>query len=186
MGRPISSSSSMSLIFLLPYIFLLSVEIFNSNLTANAVTPIIQRACDSSTVKDFCYNVFGNNTMAERARTKYNIEDVTIQMAYSNYSNIARKIVTVTSNETNPEFKQLYKKCLHQYVLLKYDFEYLNSMLIFRGDLDEASQRASTRLQTCINYFYYSPKVSNPFAKDNENLSYFFELIRDIYLTSFD
>ncbi|KAG5611552.1 hypothetical protein H5410_022833 [Solanum commersonii] len=96
--------------------------------------------------------------MAKRARTKYNIEDVTIQMAYSNYSNIARKIVTVTSNETNPEFKQLYKKCLHQYVLLKYDFEYLNSMLIFKGDLDEASRRASTRLQTCINYFYYSPK----------------------------
>ncbi|KAK4721838.1 hypothetical protein R3W88_012071 [Solanum pinnatisectum] len=176
----------MSLIVLLLYIFLLSVEIFNSNLRATAITPIIQRACDSSTVRDFCYNVFGNDTVAIWARTKFNIQDVAIQMAYSNYTNIARKVLSVTTNETNSEFKKLYRKCLHQYILLKSDFEDMIHHLVFSGDLDEASQRASTHLFTCIHYFYYSPNIPNPIAKENENLAYFFELIRDIYLTSFD
>lgn len=186
MGRLISSSSSMSLIFLLPYIFLLSVEMFHSNLRANAITPIIQRACDSSTVKKFCYNVFGNDTMAIWARNKFNIQTVAIQMAYSNYTNIARNVLSVTTNETNLEYKKLYRKCLHQYILLKSDFKNMKYQLIFSGDLDQAAQRASTHLFTCRRYFYDSPNIPNPIDNENENLACFFELIRDIYFTSFD
>ncbi|XP_059310036.1 uncharacterized protein LOC132061199 [Lycium ferocissimum] len=181
MGRSISSSSSIALIYLFPYIFLLSVDLFGTNLRANAVTELIQKACDFSSVQEFCYNVLGNDPVAQRAMTKFNIEDVAIQFAYTNYTYIHRKVWTITNNETNPEYKQIYRKCLHQYVLLKSDFEKLFHTLVFKGNLDEAAQRAYTHLFSCTDYFYQSPNVPNPLAKDNEHLAYFFELIRDIY-----
>ncbi|KAK4356652.1 hypothetical protein RND71_025623 [Anisodus tanguticus] len=173
---------SISLIFLLPYIFLLSVDLFGANLRANAVTQLIQKVCDYSTVQDFCYNVFAND-FAQRAKTKYNIEDVAIQLAYSNYTIIHRNVWNITSNETNPEFKHIYRKCLHQYLLLKSDLENLIDVLILEGNLDEAAQRATDHLNVCVGYFYQYPNIPNPFAKDNEHLAYFFELIRDIYFT---
>ncbi|KAF3623415.1 hypothetical protein FXO38_06150 [Capsicum annuum] len=186
MRRSISSSSSSSLVLFLPYMFLLSFDLCGANLRANADTQLIQKVCDGSTVKDFCYNIFRNDSYSQWATTKYNFEDITIQLAYSNYTNIHRKILTVTLNETNSEFRRIYRSCLHQYILLKSDFENLIYKLIFKGDLNEAVQNASSHIFTCMGYFTQFSNVPNPFAHDNENLIYFFELIRGIYFSPLD
>ncbi|OIT01422.1 PREDICTED: uncharacterized protein LOC109230354 [Nicotiana attenuata] len=182
MGRSTSSSSSSSLIFLLPYIFLLSVDFYGANLRANAVTPLIQRACDFSMVREFCYNVMENDPEAQLAKTKVDIENVTIRLAYSNFTNIARKAWTITSCETNPEYKQIYRKCLHQYIRLRLDFQNFTQTLESNGDLDQVALGAITHIFACTSFFQ-SPSVPNPFAQDNDNLGWFIELIRDIYLT---
>lgn len=90
MGRSIISSSiSSSLIFLLPYIFLLSVDLFSANLRANDDTSeLIQKVCDFSSVQDFCYKIFRNDSRTQWETTKLNLEDIIIQLAYSNYTKI--------------------------------------------------------------------------------------------------
>nr|XP_009613749.1 uncharacterized protein LOC104106824 [Nicotiana tomentosiformis] len=180
MGRSISNFSSTSLIFLLPYIILLSVDLFGANLRATAITQLIKTACDFSNVKDFCYNVLGNDPDAQWATTRFNLENTTITLAETNYTNIARKVLTITSNETNREFKQIYRKCLHQYLLLKSDFKNLIHTLEFNGDIAQAVEGAQVHLFTCMDYFTQFPNIANPFAQDNENMASFFELIRDI------
>ncbi|KAG5583826.1 hypothetical protein H5410_044260 [Solanum commersonii] len=181
MGRSISSSSTISLIFLLPYIFLLSVDLFGTNLRANDIPKLVQKDCDFSTVQDFCNNIFKNDSRAQWATTKFNLENITIRLAYSNYTKIARKVLTITSNETNLEFRRIYRYCLHQYLLVRSDLENLIHVLHLQGDLDQAAQNASSHIFTCMGYFTHFSNISNPFAHDNENLVYFFELIRDIY-----
>ncbi|KAG5583823.1 hypothetical protein H5410_044257 [Solanum commersonii] len=145
MGRSISI-----LIFFLPYIFLSSVDFFGENLKVYAITPTIKKACDSSNIPRFCYDVLGNNDVAQFARNKFNLEYVLIQMAYSNYTNIHRKIFTITSNETNPNFKQIYRKCLHEYVLLKSNFENLSDTLLSKGNLDPPVREAANHCDSNV------------------------------------
>lgn len=181
MGKSISSSSSVSLIFLLPYIFLLSVDFFGANLRANAVTPLIEKACNFSGVPDFCYNVLGNDPDARWATTRFNLENTTIRLAETNYTNIARKMLTITFSETNPEYYNVYRHCLHHYLLVRPHFRNLIATLLVNGDLDLASQNAMLHVFVCMGDFTEFPNVPNPFAEDNFNMYYFFELIRDIY-----
>ncbi|WMV44295.1 hypothetical protein MTR67_037680 [Solanum verrucosum] len=184
MGRSISCSLSSSLIFLLPYIFLFSVNLFGTNLRANHDTnELIQKVCDFSNVQEFCYKIFENDPRTQWATTKFNLEDITIQLVYSNYTKIARKVLTITSYETNSEFRRIYRSCLHHYILLRSDLENLVHALRFQGDLDQAAQNASSHILACMNYFTQYSNIPNPFAHDNTNLVYFFELIRNIYLT---
>lgn len=177
MGRSISSTSSpISLIF----IILLSVDLFGASLRANATTQLVKNACDLCEVKDFCYNVLGENPEANRAITRFNLEDVAIQLAYTNYTNIHRKVLTVTTNEVNPTLKQIYKQCLHEYVLMKSDFDFIVHTLVTNGDMGQAIEGARTHLFACMSLFTQSPTSPNPFAQDNDNLAFFLELIRDI------
>ncbi|XP_059306496.1 uncharacterized protein LOC132057933 [Lycium ferocissimum] len=177
MARLISSdSSSISLIF----IILLSVDLFGASLRATAITPLIKTACDLCNVKDFCYNVLAENREANRAITRFNLEDVAIQLAYTNYTNIHRKVLTITTNETNPTLKKMYKQCLHQYVLMKKDFEFLLETLVMKGDMGQAIIVAQDDLFVCMSLFTQSPASPNPFAQDNDNMASFLELIRDI------
>ncbi|KAF3623416.1 hypothetical protein FXO38_06149 [Capsicum annuum] len=176
MGRLISIP-----IFVLPYIFLLSFNLFGENLGALVVTPIIQKACDLSNVRDFCYYVLGSDPSAEFAHLKFNIEDIAVQAAYANYSNIHRKVWTITSNETNSEFRQLYRKCLHEYNLMKPIFDDLRDTLVFKGDLEKPALDISYHASNCVIYFMRSPNIPNPIDKDNFDILYFVELIRSIY-----
>ncbi|OIT01421.1 hypothetical protein A4A49_59803, partial [Nicotiana attenuata] len=182
MGKSISSSSSVSLILFLPYFFLLSVDFFGANLRANAVTALIERACNFSGVPDFCYNVLGNDPRAQMATTKFELDDILIPLAYTNYTNIVRKISAVASIETNPEYKIIYRKCLHQYNILKSDFRFLFELSRVKGNLDLDVQNASLHLFVCTEFFTQFPNIPNPFAQDNDNLTFFLELIRDISL----
>uniref|UniRef100_A0A3Q7I078 Pectinesterase inhibitor domain-containing protein n=1 Tax=Solanum lycopersicum TaxID=4081 RepID=A0A3Q7I078_SOLLC len=184
MGRSISCSLSSSLIFLLPYIFLFSVDLFGTNLSANHDThELIQKVCDFSNVQQFCYNIFENDPRTQWATTKLNLEDITIQLAYSNYTKIARKVLIVTSSEKNSQFKRIYRSCLHHYILLRSDLENLVHVLRFQGDLDQVAQNASSHILACMDIFTQYSNIPNPFANDNKNLLYFFELIRNIYFT---
>ncbi|KAG5583824.1 hypothetical protein H5410_044258 [Solanum commersonii] len=170
------------LIFFLPYIFLSSVDLFGENLRVYAITPLIQKACDSSNIPKFCYDILGNDPVAQFASTKFNLEDTTIQMAYSNYTNIHRKVLIITSNETNPEFKQVYRKCLHEYVLLKSYFEDLINILLFESyRYVRTVKEAAEHVTICMVYFYNSPNIPNPFAQDNDNLLSFFDLLRSMH-----
>ncbi|KAK6779246.1 hypothetical protein RDI58_021430 [Solanum bulbocastanum] len=177
MGRSISStSSSISLIF----VILLSVDLFGTSLRASATTQLVKNACDFCEVKDFCYNVLGENPEANRATSRYNLQDVTIKLAYSNYTNIHRKVLTITANEVDQTLKQMYKQCLHDYVLLKSDFDFIVHTLVTNGDMGQAIEGARTHLFACMSLFTQSPTSPNPFAQDNDNLAHFLELIRDI------
>lgn len=177
MGRSVSTSSSVSLVL----IFLLSVDLFGANLRANAVAQIIQIACDSSIVREFCYNVMENDPEAPWAVSKAQLELITIRMAETKYTNIARKMLTITFSETNPEYYNVYRHCLHHYLLVKPHFRNLIATLLVNGDLDLASQNAMLHVFVCMGDFTEFPNVPNPFAEDNFNMYYFFELIRDIY-----
>ncbi|CAN4106010.1 unnamed protein product [Withania somnifera] len=177
MSRSISSaSSSTSIIF----IFLLSVDLFGTSLRASATSPLVKKACDLCEVKEFCYNVLGDNPEGNKATTRFNLEDVTIQLAYSNYTKIHRKVLSVTRKELNPTFKQIYRQCLHQYVLMKSDFDFIVHTLITKGDMGQAIQGVQTHLFACMSLFTQSPAAPNPFAQDNDNIASFLELIRDI------
>ncbi|CAN4116043.1 unnamed protein product [Withania somnifera] len=171
MGR-----STSLLVLFLPFIFLLSVE----TLGAAVVTPIIKSACDYSNVQSFCYYVLGNDPSGPYAKTKFNLEDIAVQAAYSNYSNIHRKVWTITANETNPEFKQIYRKCLHEYNLMKSKFEKLILTLGFQGNLDLAANDVAYLVYNCMLYFN-NPNIPNPIAQDNNDLLSFVDLIRSIF-----
>ncbi|OIT35552.1 hypothetical protein A4A49_55435 [Nicotiana attenuata] len=177
MGRSVSTSSSISLVL----IFLLSVDLFGAILRANAVAQIIQVACDSSIVREFCYNVMENDLDAPWAVSKAQLELITIGMAERKYTNIARKMLTITFSETNPEYYKVYRHCLHHYLLVRPHFQNLVATLLVNGDLDLASQNAMLHVFVCMGDFTEFPNVPNPFAEDNSNMYYYFELIRDIY-----
>ncbi|KAG5583825.1 hypothetical protein H5410_044259 [Solanum commersonii] len=162
MGRSISI-----LILFLPYIFLCNVEFF---------------ACNFSTVRSFCFDVSGNDENAQSASTKTNLEFIVIDMARANYTNIHRKVLTIDLNKTNPEYKHVYRMCLHEYVVLKSYFEDILNKVTFSGDLGRTALEASNHLFTCMLSFIRSPNIPNPFVQDNENLQMFFDLLRDIYV----
>lgn len=167
---------SISLIF----IVLFSVDLFCASLRANATSQFVKNACDLCEVREFCYSVLGENPEANRATTRFNLEDVAIQLAYSNYTKIHRKVLTITTNEINPTLKHIYRQCLHDYVLLKSDFDFIVHTLVSNGDMGQAIERARTHLFACMSLFTQSPTSPNPFAQDNDNLASFLELIRDI------
>ncbi|KAM3340824.1 hypothetical protein P3S68_028459 [Capsicum galapagoense] len=171
-----SASSSISLVF----IILLCVDFFEASLRESATTHLVTRACDLCEVRDFCYNVLGENPEANRATTRHDLENVTIQLAYSNYTNIARKVLTVTTHEPNPTFKQTYKECLHQYLLMKSNFDFIVKTLAMNGDMGKAIKGTRDHLFTCMSLFMQSPDIPNPIAQDNDNVASFLELIRDI------
>ncbi|KAM3325534.1 hypothetical protein P3S67_000659 [Capsicum chacoense] len=177
MERSISNaSSSISLVF----IILLCVDFFEASLKASATTHLFTKACNLCEVRDFCYNVLGENPEANRATTRHDLENVTIQLAYSNYTNIVRKVLKVTTHEPNPTFKQTYKECLHQYLLMKSDFDFIVKTLAMNGDMGKATEGTRDHLFTCMSLFTQSPDIPNPIAQDNDNVASFLELIRDI------
>ncbi|XP_070008515.1 uncharacterized protein LOC142165048 [Nicotiana tabacum] len=179
MGRSTSTSSSI----LLALIFVLSFDLFGANLRVNAVTPLIQKACENTGARDFCYNIMENDPEAPWAKTKLDLEFITLRLAQVNYKTVHRKVWTITANETNPEYKQIYRKCLHQYNLLKSEFRNLMETLLVNGNIDLAAQAASNPIFVCERYF--TPGVPNPISEDNKYTMYFFDLMRDMYLTPF-
>lgn len=175
--------TSMSLlIFFLPYIFLSSVDLFGENLRVYAITPLIQEACDSCNIPKFCYDVLGNDPAAQFSSTKFNIEAATIQLAYSNYTNIHRKVSIITSKETNREYKQVYRKCLHEYVIMKVYFQgFINTLLFRSNNFVQEVKDAADHLTNCMIFFYDSPNIPNPIAQDNDSLLSFFDLLRSMH-----
>uniref|UniRef100_A0A3Q7I047 Uncharacterized protein n=1 Tax=Solanum lycopersicum TaxID=4081 RepID=A0A3Q7I047_SOLLC len=158
--------TSMSLlIFFLPYVFLSSVDLFAENLRVYAITPLIQEACDSCNIPKFCYDVLGNDPAAQFSSTKFNIEAATIQLAYSNYTNIHRKVSIITSKETNREYKQ----------------GFINTLLFRSNNFVQEVKDAADHLTNCMIFFYDSPNIPNPIAQDNDSLLSFFDLLRSMH-----
>lgn len=173
MGKSISI-----LIIFLPYIFLSSID-----LNVFGLTPLIQKACDLTNIPKFCFDVLGNDPAAQLAITKFNLENIVIQLAYSNYTLIHKKVWTVTANETNPEFKKVYRACLHDYHLIKSNFrEFMHYLSLGEeGDFGRIAKDAAEHLTTCMLNFINSPNIPNPFYQDNDNLLSFFLLIKIFY-----
>ncbi|PHT72238.1 hypothetical protein T459_23023, partial [Capsicum annuum] len=161
---------------------LCSVDLFGANLRAQAITDIIRKACEFSDVRDFCFEVLGDDPLANLARNKFHLEDIAIELATTNYSYIHRRVWTITFSETNPDLKHIYRSCLHEYNVMKTDFRNFIPALVFNGDLESVALDASYHVNTCEYYFIRSPNISNPFAQDNDNMFKFLDLIRGIYL----
>ncbi|OIT01116.1 hypothetical protein A4A49_60065, partial [Nicotiana attenuata] len=160
-----------------PGIIILSVPLFATSLDTNFVS----KACGlCKTQQDFCYSVLAQNPEAQKATTKHDLEGITINLAFQNYTAIARRVLFVTTNETDPKLKEIYRNCLHQYLLMRSDFQFINDTFNSNGDVVQSLWGASTHLTNCIYYFMSNTPPPNPFAEDNDNMGAFIGLIRDI------
>ncbi|KAK4342849.1 hypothetical protein RND71_038665 [Anisodus tanguticus] len=167
---------STSLIFIRCIIFL-SVTLFVTSLD----TSLVNKACDlCENEQDFCYNVLGQNLEAQRATNMHDLEGITINLALKNYTAIAKNVLEVTTNETDPNLKQIYRKCLHEYILMRSYFQIIIDTFNSNGNVGQTIFGAASRLSTCMYYFMGNPPLPNPFVMENDNVGSFLGLIRDI------